>query len=116
VEVLVAFTILATALAISMDLFGSGLRSVSSTREHSRALVFAESLLRSVGHDAPLKSGTSTGNSHGMAWETVVSPYDEWPTVDGLRPYSIVVTVKWAAHQPQINIGSIRLAPKNIPQ
>lgn len=97
-EVLVAFAILALAVATILSLFASGLRNTAVAAEYARALTLAESHLASFqGSNATqLESGISEGIFEGFSWQSRVSPYEEGGLDAGrTRLYRIDLQVNW---------------------
>jgi general secretion pathway protein I len=78
IEVVVAFVLLALVFSVGFEIFSSGLQRAGSLDERSRALEVARSQLAAAGMDAPLKEGTSQGDSDDprFHWTTIVTPYD----------------------------------------
>ncbi len=98
-EVLVAFAILALAVATILSLFASGLRNTAVAAEYARALTLAESHLAAFqgsSNATQLESGISEGISEGFSWQSRVSPYEEGGLDAGrTRLYRIDVQVDW---------------------
>ncbi len=97
-EVLVAFTILALAVATILSLFASGLRNTAVAADYARALTLAESRLARVqGRGVTrLESGANEGSMGEFTWHTRIYPYDASGShPNRTRLYQIDVTVQW---------------------
>ena len=76
-EVLAAFVILALVGTALFRSFLGALGNATLSDEYSRATLYAESRLATIGVEAPLKEGTAQGTSDDghYAWTAAVSPY-----------------------------------------
>lgn len=116
-EVLVAFSILALALAALFTLFGSGVRSTAVARDYQQALLVAESRLAYLQGIAAqsLKAESGQGETpDGYLWRSEVSPLEqEAPVVAGVALYQLAVQVSWqeGGHSRQIDLTTLRLGP-----
>jgi len=113
-EVLIAFAILALALAALMQTFGSGMRGVAASERHLMAALVARSLLERVGHDIPLEPGEVSGEDGAFAW-TVSMRRARRADRRGndqlvIVPYDVTVTVAWSGSRG-VTLESYRLAP-----
>jgi general secretion pathway protein I len=80
-EILVAFSILAIALGVLMQIFASAARNADLAREQARATTLAQSLLASASVEAVLVAGETSGSTPDMfRWQVEVAPFD---TADG---------------------------------
>jgi general secretion pathway protein I len=116
VEVLIAFVILALALAALLPSFASGLRGLEATDEHVAAALFAESKLAAVGREAPLEQGTTSGElPSGLRWRLDVRALDELDPEQTLpvRAYQVVLSVSWVARGSErlVTFETLRLGP-----
>jgi len=76
IEVLVAFLILALALAVLMRIFAGGVRNVSVASDYARAVLIAESRLAEAGMDGALLPGETSGiEEDRYTWTRRVEPY-----------------------------------------
>jgi general secretion pathway protein I len=115
-EVLVAFAILAVALAGMLQAFGGGLDTVRRTEAANESWSAARSLLERVGTELPLEAGQRSGTDEaGFAWTVAIRPrksaLDQVKVHD--RPYGlfeVTVTVSRAG-APAASLQTIRLAP-----
>ena len=60
-EVLVAFTLLAIGLGLLLAILSGGVRSVARSSQSTRATLYAESMLNTLGADRRLQPGRSEG-------------------------------------------------------
>lgn len=115
-EVLVAFMILAVALAALMQSFSAGLRSSSTADTYSQAAMLAKSKLAEFSVPDTLEEGEYSGTfDNGFEWRAVVAPYrdDTFKEDDNRRllAYSVTVTVDWddAAEGQAVTLETLRL-------
>lgn len=116
-EVLVAFTILATVMGVLFQIFSSGLNRARLAEEYSRAALIAESTMARLGTEEALLPGTSSGRvDDTYRWQMTVEPYDEeanaqTPAALGLRPYRITVQIIWGegSHERVVPFTTVRL-------
>lgn len=113
-EVLVAFAILALAVATILSLFASGLRNTAVAADYARALTLAESQLAILqGSEAVrLVSGDSEGSAGGFNWHSRISSYEEAGSdTYRTRLYRIDVSVNWGegAHQRSVQLSTLRI-------
>lgn len=114
-EVLVALTILAGALAVMFQVFSRSLETTADAQARTNAASLAQSLLARIGTEIPLKEGETTGVSDdGLQWRVRMSLYDpdryrEMPLV---QPYEVAVDVFWQARarQQTLHLSTLRLA------
>lgn len=113
-EVLVAFAILALAVATILSLFASGLRNTAVAADYARALTLAESQLAILqGREAVrLVSGDSEGSAGEFTWHSRISPYeDAGSDTSRTRLYRIDVSVNWGdgVHQRTVQLSTLRI-------
>ncbi len=113
-EVLVAFAILALAVATILSLFASGLRNTAVAADYARALTLAESQLATLqGVDVTqLNIGVSEGSDEGFIWQYRISPYGEPASVAQHAPlYHIEVQVNWGEgdRQRYVQLSTLRI-------
>lgn len=113
IEVLVAFTIAALALAALFQAFSTGMRSIEAAAARGALLAEAENRLAEVGATIPLAVGLYQGQADGRSWEVGIAPHLS-PTDDGIAPYGPVlleveVTVRGAGGRVQ-RLRSLRVA------
>ena len=116
IEVLVAFVILAMALAVLFRIFSGGLRNVSVSSDYSLAILVAEAQLSSAGVTDTLGPGETHGEvSDKFSWTRIVSRYVPLEGYTGdsmpLPAYHVTVIVEWpyADGVRQVEISSVRL-------
>lgn len=120
IEVLVAFAILAAALATLSSAFGTGLRGTRTADLQLRAVDFAENLLAEAGRSAPLERGVQTGTADGLHWQLEVAPWqdniaDATPPAAGaaLDALRVSVRVGWGSRPGQsVNLQTLRVIPR----
>lgn len=113
-EVLVAFAILALAVATILSLFATGLRNTAVAADYARALTLAESQLAilQAKESTQLDIGVADGSEEGFRWQTRVSPYeDQAAVVQRAQLYRIDVRVAWGegAHQRFVALSTLRI-------
>jgi general secretion pathway protein I len=114
-EVLVAFAILAVAMAAVLQAFGGGLDGARRSEELSQSLAVARSTLDRVGTELPIAPGLRSGEADGVAWQVSIarrkSALDQLKDVE--RPYAlfdVVVTVVEPGAAP-VSLATVRVAP-----
>lgn len=102
IEVVVAFVLLTLVLAVSFEIFTTGMARAGSLDERARALVVAQSRLAMAGADEPLKEGVTTGESEDRRFQWAVNvTRAEGPDASGKAPasayalYRVEVRVTW---------------------
>lgn len=115
---LVAFSILAIALGVLLQIFATALRSSKLGADYTEAVLWAESLLAGVDLEtAP--PGEKTGDIAGRRyqWTRSVQPYFPAhldPEKLPLDAYRVTVSVLWqeAAKRRAVTLTSLRLRPR----
>ena len=76
-EILVAFVVLATAVAILYRTFSTGIRNVDAISGYSEAISLAESKLMGLGLEKPLAEGDEAGETEDrrFKWSVTIKPY-----------------------------------------
>ncbi len=105
-ELLVAFTLLATLFGALLQIFSDGLHAARAGERTTRAVVIAQSRLATLGVEQPLRIGAASGAlDNGYHWRITVKPYldDQLPAPRGiLKPLAVTVEVFWEEFgQPQ---------------
>ncbi|MGH8849663.1 MAG: type IV pilus modification PilV family protein [Casimicrobiaceae bacterium] len=106
-EVLAAFVVLALVGTALFRIFSGALGNASLSDEYSRATLYAESRLATLGVETPLRESTQQGTSEDgkYAWSASVvpdKPPGSTPDLDAatdlmpVRLWRIGVTVSWA--------------------
>jgi general secretion pathway protein I len=119
IEVLVAFAILAVALAVVMRVFSDGMRNLSRGEGYGLAALLGESLLTHIGVETPLEVGKQAGEfGDGFSWVTQigVAPDDGQETLvrPPVRAYEVKVTVFWTERgsEQSLNLTTLRLGAR----
>lgn len=101
-EILVAFSILAISLGVTINIFSRGLRSAMISDQYVHAVAIAQSLLARTGVESELQESASSGVERQFQWFVRVTPYmtDVLPGADAqqqptLTLYEIIVEVAW---------------------
>lgn len=114
IEVLVAFTIMAIAVAALLQAFTSGLRSGRVAEARSQLVARAEGRLAQVGRDIPLAPGTYGGTTvEDGDWSIeirTVEPADGGGGVQNVTMYDVRVVVT-AAEGMRQELSTMRLGP-----
>ena len=125
-EILVAFTLLAMAMGVLMQIFSRGVNGATLADRYALATMYAESKLAGVGIDEELKESSVAGKfDDDFAWTMVVRPYqDPFPKdlsvvdYEKLMPnqlYEIDLKVSFTADDRRdrvVNISTLRLGSK----
>lgn len=125
-EILVAFTLLAVAMGVLMQIFSSGVNGATLADRYAKATMYAESKLASVGVEAELKEGAAAGKfDDDFSWSMVVRLYQdplpkEQSVVDfeKLMPtqlFEIELKVRFTADDRRervVNLSTLRIGPK----
>ena len=116
VEVLVAFVILATALAVILRIFSGGLRNTAASSEYARAAMVAETRLAVTAAElqaAAVSEGIEDGK---YRWTRSVRPYVPHPAYRSragkVAAWQVDVSVEWPGGRDsrRIDVSTIRLA------
>ncbi|HXH03631.1 MAG TPA: type II secretion system protein [Candidatus Competibacteraceae bacterium] len=117
-EVLVAFVILSLSLGVLMQVFSSGLNGVALAEEYSRATLYGESLLATLGREAPLAEGELSGElNEPYRWRASISRYQEenWPPQElEVAVYRVVLQVYWPSAEGERAITLETLRPGGL--
>jgi len=116
IEVLVAFTIAATTLAVLFQLFSTDLQSVDRADAYARATLLAESRLDSIGVAEPLAPGMLAGRfDDRFSWKVAIERFvpDESPALSASVLYHVHVTVLWrdGPADSAVSLDTLRMAP-----
>ncbi len=75
-EILVAFTLLALAMGILMQIFSRGVNGAGLADQYAKATMMAESKLATVGIESVLQEGETTGKfDASFQWRLQVTPF-----------------------------------------
>lgn len=111
IEVIVAFALLALAATLLLGSLSGAARQVRIADQQGRAAMHAQSLLATVGVDAPLREGRRDGEweQGRYRWTLQVSPYVE-PRQTAARLWQLDLRVRWGEQaQEQLHWRSLRL-------
>ena len=125
-EILVAFTLLAVAMGVLMQIFSSGVNGATLADRYAKATMYAESKLASVGIESDLKESATSGKfDDDFAWALLVRPYQdpvpkEQSVVDYeklmvTQLYEVELKVSFTADDRRervVNLSTLRLGPK----
>lgn len=124
-EMLVAFTILAIALGILLNIFSSGVRTAALANEYASAVQIAESLMARTGVEFPLQPSQAAGiENEKYRWELAIAPFEL--TIDNLDTktipvslFMVTVDVSWGdnggsagSKDRQVELTTLKLAEK----
>jgi general secretion pathway protein I len=115
VEVLVAFLILAMALAVLFRLFSAGLRNATVSEEYARAALVAETQLALAAGDQLTESYTEGVEADKYRWTRSIEPYRPYANYSSRFPdiaaLEINVSVEWPAGgtNRRIDLSTIRI-------
>lgn len=116
IEVLVAFTIAATTLAVLFQLFSTDLQSVDRADTYTRATLLAESRMESIGTTEPLAPALLTGRfDDRFSWKIAIERYASGDDAEPASPailYRVQVTVLWrdGAARGAVSLETLRMA------
>jgi general secretion pathway protein I len=125
-EILVAFTLLAVAMGVLMQIFSSGVNGATLADRYAKATMYAESKLATVGIEETLKEGSAAGKfDDDFSWSVVVRPYqDPFPRETSVIDYeklmpsqlfeiALKVTFTPDDHRERVvNLSTLRIGPK----
>jgi general secretion pathway protein I len=113
IEVIVAFALMALATTLLLGSLSGAARQVRVADQQGRAALHAQSLLATVGIDAPLAAGQRQGEweQGRYRWTLQVAPYVE-PRQASSRLWQLDLRVRWGdGAQEQLHWRSLRLRP-----
>lgn len=111
IEVIVAFALMALAATLLLGSLSGAARQVRIADDQGRAALHAESLLATLGMEAPLAAGKQQGEweKGRYRWSLQVAPYVE-PRQTTSRLWQLDLQVRWGeSAQEQLNWRSLRL-------
>ena len=123
IEVVVAFVLLSTVLALGFEIFSDGLRRTGELDDRSRAVIIAQSRLDSAGLEDPLAEGSTQGESedHRFRWSlgVALNPESEGTPQQAVSSayvlYRIEARVEWTGpdQRPRVyTLSTMRIGPK----
>lgn len=124
-EILVAFSILAIALGILLNIFSSGVETAAVAEEYASAVQIAETLMARTGVESSLQSGQTAGiENDKYSWQVTVAPYE--PTLEDFDTktlsaalFMVTVNVSWDGgasggnHQREVELTTLKLSAKS---
>jgi general secretion pathway protein I len=113
IEILIAFAILAVALAGLLRAFSGGLQATTRAERYGEAVLLARSVLERVGSEIAIQPGEQSGRGEdGAAWSVRMRPLEVPGEGNGQAspyvPYEVAVTVVVPRQQP-ITLTTLRL-------
>ena len=115
-EILVAFTILATVITVLLQVFAGGLRNLRVGEDYVTAAAVAEARLAEVGRAVPVVAGEDDGVLGDYHWRRSIVPYDGLPLSDLAVTvlFAVEVTVRWGEGRSarSLSLTTLRAAPR----
>ena len=123
IEVVVAFVLLSTVLALGFEIFSDGLRRTGELEDRSRAVIIAQSRLDYAGLEDPLAEGSVQGESedHRFRWtlSVTLNPESEGTPQQAVSSayvlYRIEARVEWTGADQRTraySLSTMRIGPK----
>ena len=126
-EILVAFTLLAVAMGVLMQIFSHGVNGAAIADRYAKATMYGESKLAGIGIEDELKETALAGKfDDDFSWDLVVRPYvDPLPKDQSVVDYEklmptqlfeIALRVRFTAddHRERVvNLSTLRLGQKS---
>jgi prepilin-type N-terminal cleavage/methylation domain-containing protein len=115
IEVLVALTILAVALAPLLQVYSSGIR-LGVTGEHfAKATIVAEAVIAEAAAASPYSESNRSGaTAGGFDWQLNVSPFEPDDTVPQAFSFQTVVSWQEGRHSRSLTLRTLRLDPSQV--
>jgi general secretion pathway protein I len=111
VEVVVAFAIVTIVLAALYQAVAGAYRAYAQVQVREQTLALARAHLETLGIEAPLQSGESTGTyTTGVAWHLTVEPL-ETASYRG-RAFRVLLRVLDHGGQPLLRLETFKLDPR----
>jgi general secretion pathway protein I len=124
-EILVAFVLLALAMAVLMQIFSSSLNGATVADRYAKATMLAESKLASAGVEEALKEGSTSGTYDNMFnWAVEIKPFNE-PSADTsganldqilfVKLFEVTTTVSFptdGARTRTVTLSKLQLGPR----
>lgn len=117
IEAVVAFAVVAVALAVGLPFFADGLRGVGESEKRLHALSIAESRLADSIGTEPAPKGVIEGETEdGFAWRVTTRPIGpEDPQVPAAAEYIVEVAWPGVELESGIRLATVRLAREPNP-
>ena len=118
-ETLVALAVLAIALGVIYQIFGTSLRNMQYAKDYSTAQMLAESKLSELGKGIPLREGAFEGQFNDKyIWHMDVTPlpFAEEDGGNELKKLKVDFKVLWGTDEKMrsINVRTFRLAIEDV--
>lgn len=118
-ETLVALAVLAVALGVIYQIFGTSLRNMQYSRDYSYAQMLAESKLSELSKGVPVKAGTWGGdfnNKYSWVMDVAQLPAVSEEEGDAVDKYRVDFVVSWSTgnNQRTISLQTYRLAVEGL--
>lgn len=128
-EILVAFVLLALAMAVLMQIFSTSLNGATIADRYAKATMIAESKLAAAGVEDALKEGSSSGTYDDIfSWVVEVKPFTE-PSTDTsganldqilfVKLFEVTTTVSFASNDRRtdknlraVTLTKLQLGPR----
>lgn len=123
-EVVVAFAIAASGIALVYQIYGTGLRSTALAGEYTQAALLAEAQLARLGLEETLSEGDDSGEfDNGYRWNARVERYEpneeeQINTVDfdlaevtNAELLRVTLSVEWGEPPRSVRLETLRLVP-----
>ena len=112
-EILVAFTILATVITVLLQIFAGGLRNLRVGDEYMAAVTIAEARLAEIGRSVPVVPGETGGAVGKYRWQAAILPYatSALPEDAEVSLYAVDVTVRWEEGRRERSLKLTSLRP-----
>ena len=118
-EILIAFTIFVSSLAIILNSVSTGLKQAATLDEYTQALMIADSQLARVGKEVTLEEKNLTGIAfEKYHWRTLISQYTDFEetqnTQNLLKAYKVDVSVEWQEGKDKriVELNTLKLTAK----
>lgn len=124
-EILVAFSILAIALGILLNIFSSGVETAAVAEEYTSAVQIAETLMARTGVESALQPGQTAGiENDKYSWQVSIAPYELTLEDFDARSlpaalFMVTVNVSWGDgasngnHQREVELTTLKLSAKS---
>lgn len=123
-EILMAFSIMAMALGILLNIFSGGVKTAMVAEDYTVAVQIAESLMAKAGTEIPLKPHHSNGEeSDKYRWSLEIAPYTLSSSSIDLQAvrvelYKVSASVVWGEFEKntddrEIRLTTLKIASKN---
>ncbi|MDI9238775.1 prepilin-type N-terminal cleavage/methylation domain-containing protein [Lysobacter sp. LF1] len=119
-EVIVAFALLAAALALLLGILSNSARQVRWSDEAGRAALYAQTLIDQVGVGEPITAGQLDGEFEQgrYRWQLRIAPWRDAATAGAQSPaapnaprlFEVTLTMEWGAADPgqRLQLRSLR--------